>query len=438
MSHLFRNIVRFIRALRRLGVPVDPNQARALVAALETIGLERRGDVKAAARAVLITRREHLALFDRAFDLFWDEVLMGMGSTEGSTKTPDPGELVQPSLDRPGSVSAGSPESARPDAASEDGPEALLAESDSDAGAPDGTENADEEDADGDRPWMRVKYSAHERLRRKDFARLTDEERRRITALIALRPWKPPMRRARRRRPGGPHRRDLDLRRTWRRALRHGGEPISLAWHTRKVKPRPLVVLCDVSGSMEPYSRLLLKFAYALGADGTPFEVFAFGTRLTRITRALDARDADAALSRVSDLVRDFDGGTRIGDALRRFNVDWGRRVLRRGPIVLVISDGWDRGDVDLLEREVAQLHRSCYRLLWLNPLLGSPGYEPLTPGIRAVLRHVDEFLPAHDLASLEQLGALLEDLTRRTGRVKVEPAGDGRPPILDSPREKA
>ena len=425
MSHLFRNIVRFIRALRRLGVPVDPNQARALVAALETIGLERRADVKAAARAVLITRHEHLALFDRAFDLFWDDARPGDGAPGQPVESPEPGELVQPSLEEPAPAAAVRPDRAAGRAAEQD---AGVGTKEPDAG--------DEESSE--RAWTRAEYSARELLRRKDFARLTDEERRRIAALIARRPWRPPTRRARRRRPGGPHRHDLDLRRTWRRALRHGGEPVSLAWRTRKVKPRPLVVLCDVSGSMEPYSRLLLKFAYALGADGTPVEVFAFGTRLTRITRALDARDADAALSRVSDLVHDFDGGTRIGDALRRFNVDWGRRVLRRGAIVLVISDGWDRGDVDLLEREVARLHRSCHRLLWLNPLLGSPGYEPLTPGIRAILRHVDEFLPIHDLASLEQLGALLEDLTRRTGRVKVEPTGDGRSSILDSSREHA
>ncbi len=204
------------------------------------------------------------------------------------------------------------------------------------------------------------------------------------------------------------------------------------------MKPRPLVVLCDVSGSMEPYSRLLLQFVYALGAKDAPVEAFAFGTRLTRITRALSTRDVDAALRRVTDLVLDFDGGTRIGDALRRFNVDWSRRVLRRGAIVLVISDGWDRGDLELLEREVARLHRSCHRLLWLNPLLGSPGYEPVTPGIRAILRHVDDFLPVHDLASLEQLGELLEDLTRRTRRVNLEPTVEDRPSNLDSLRENA
>lgn len=422
MNHLFLNIVRFIRALRRLGVPVDPNQARALVAALETIGLERRSDVKAAARAVLVTRREHLVLFDRAFDLFWSEGRTGGGSPDEAGEAPDLGELVQRALERPAPTPT-----VRPSAAGRDG-EALDELAD----------EADEERESPDRAPMRAEYSARERLRRKDFARLTEEERRRVEALIARHPWRPPTRRARRQRQGGPHPHRLDLRRTWRRALRHGGEPISLAWRTRKVKPRPLVVLCDVSGSMEPYSRLLLQFVYALGAKDAPVEAFAFGTRLTRITRALSTRDVDAALRRVTDLVLDFDGGTRIGDALRRFNVDWSRRVLRRGAIVLVISDGWDRGDLELLEREVARLHRSCHRLLWLNPLLGSPGYEPLTPGIRAILRHVDDFLPVHDLASLEQLGELLEDLTRRTRRVNLDPTGENRPQILDSLRENA
>lgn len=429
MSHFFLNIVRFIRALRRLGVPVDPNQARALVAALETIGLDRRDDVKAAARSVLVTRREHLELFDRAFDLFLSEAWTAGAEPDRAAEAPELGRLVQRDVERPEPVPTLRSAGAGRDADGEmRHPDAMLP-----------LEAEDEEPDDEELPErtvVRAEYSARERLRQKDFARLTDQERRRVEALIARHPWRPPTRRARRHRPGGPHRRHLDLRRTWRRALRHGGEPMSLAWRARKVKPRPLVVLCDVSGSMEPYSRLLLQFVYALGADDSPVEAFAFGTRLTRITRALETRDPDAALARVAEMVVDFDGGTRIGEALRAFNVDWGRRVLRRGAIVLVISDGWDRGDIDLLEREVARLHRSCHRLLWLNPLLGSPGYEPLTPGIRAILRHVDDFLPVHDLSSLEQLGELLEDLTRRTRRVNLDPTGERRPSTFNSLRE--
>lgn len=434
MSHLFLNIVRFIRALRRLGVPVDPNQTRALVAALETIGLDRRDDVKAAARSVLVTRREHLELFDRAFDLFWSEARTTGAEADGAAEATELGMLAQRGVERPEPAPTLRSARAGRDADGEMRHPDVMLPGEAEDEAPDDEEPDDEERPE--RTPARAEYSARERLRQKDFARLTDEERRRVEALIARRPWHPPTRRARRHRPGGPHRHHLDLRRTWRRALRHGGEPMSLAWRTRKVKPRPLVVLCDVSGSMEPYSRLLLQFVYALGADAAPVETFAFGTRLTRITRALETRDPDAALARVAEMVVDFDGGTRIGEALRAFNVEWGRRVLRRGAIVLVISDGWDRGDVDLLEREVARLHRSCHRLLWLNPLLGSPGYEPLTPGIRAILRHVDDFLPVHDLASLEQLGELLEDLTHRSRRVNLEPAGEGRPSTFNPLRE--
>jgi uncharacterized protein with von Willebrand factor type A (vWA) domain len=183
----------------------------------------------------------------------------------------------------------------------------------------------------------------------------------------------------------------------------------------RKIRTRPLVVICDISGSMDRYARLLLRFVHALGQGLENTEVFVFGTRLTRITRELRRRDVDTALNQVVASVDDWSGGTRIGEAIKTFNFKWSRRVLRSGATVVVISDGWDRGDPDLLGREMARLQRSCRRLVWLNPLLGAPGYQPLTQGMRAALPYIDEFLPIHNLQSLEALADLL-------GRVEDQP----------------
>lgn len=182
----------------------------------------------------------------------------------------------------------------------------------------------------------------------------------------------------------------------------------------RRLAPRPLVVLCDVSGSMEPYTRMLLLFVHALARRQRSIEVFVFSTRLTRITRPFVARPIDQALARVHDMVKDWSGGTRIGQALRTFHVLWGRRVLRRGPVVLLISDGWDLGEPELLTAEIARLQRGCSRLIWLNPLIGSPGYAPLTRGMRAALPHVDDFLSVRNMAGVEALAARLEALPVR------------------------
>ena len=189
---------------------------------------------------------------------------------------------------------------------------------------------------------------------------------------------------------------------------------MQLASRTHKLRPRPLVVLCDISGSMERYSRLLLQFVYSMTAGLRDVESFVFGTRLTRITRLLRNRDIDEAITDVGRQVLDWGGGTRIGEALKEFNFNWGRRVLGHGAIVLLISDGWDRGEPELIGRETARLHRTCHRLIWLNPLLGHEGYQPLTRGLQAALPHVDDFLPVHNLHSLEQLGKVLADIAQR------------------------
>ena len=246
------------------------------------------------------------------------------------------------------------------------------------------------------------------------YAMLHADPTRRTTGLYTMGPLA--QYRARRRAPT-PRRHALDMRRTLRQNLRYGCEPLTLAWRGPKLKRRPLVVICDVSGSMEHYSRLLLKFVYVLGNCLDKVEAFVFSTRLTRITRQFQCGDVDASLDQVAASIQDWGGGTRLGEALKTFNCDWGRRLLSRGAVVLLVSDGLDRGDIDLLEREIQRLQLCCLRLIWLNPLLGSTDYRPLARGMRAALPYVDDFLPVHNLASLEHLGRVLERLGGHPGR---------------------
>jgi uncharacterized protein with von Willebrand factor type A (vWA) domain len=220
------------------------------------------------------------------------------------------------------------------------------------------------------------------------------------------------LRRSRRRRPvrratSGAR---PDLRRTVRHALRAGGEPIRRGWREPATRPRRIVLLCDVSGSMDPYARALLRFVHAAVVGRARVEAFAIGTRLTRLTRELSTRDPDEALERASDAVDDFSGGTRLGEGLRAFNDTWGLRGLARGATVVILSDGWDRGDPAILGEQMARLRRVAHRLVWVNPLKASDGYAPLAQGMAAALPYVDEFVEGHSLASLE---ALVEVLSR-------------------------
>jgi uncharacterized protein with von Willebrand factor type A (vWA) domain len=193
--------------------------------------------------------------------------------------------------------------------------------------------------------------------------------------------------------------------------MKHGGELIAIPRRERRIAPRPLVLIADVSGSMEPYTRMLLLFAQALTDRAGRIEVFVFSTRLTRVTRQFSGPRPEIALARVRDAVHDWSGGTRMGAALHQFSGQWARRVMRRSPVVLLISDGWDLGDPALLGREMARLQRTSFRLIWLNPLIGSPGYEPLTRGVRAALPFVDDFLSIRDMSSLEALSRHLNAL---------------------------
>ena len=399
-SRLLANLLTLGQDLRAAGLPLGSGQVMSLVSAMAAIDPRKREDVYWATRATLVTRPEQIPLFDAEFARFWrrltnaapipTETFLGTDEQE-SIPLPD---AARRRAQQRETAAEGPPDRER----------VLLAIEGTDDETPGETQDLEAPPEDV------LVFSAREALRKKDFAQFTADELREARQIISGMTWRLGTRRTRRREAAS--RGDLiDYRRTLRRALRHGGVPLDLRHRRQKERMRPLVLVCDISGSMDRYSRLLLRFVHALehGLDAT--EVFVFGTRLTRITRELRKRDVDRAVADVVDSVDDWSGGTRIGEALKAFNYRWSRRVLRSGATVVIISDGWDRGDPNLLAGEMARLQRSCRRLIWLNPLLGAPGYQPLTQGIRAALPYVDHFLPVHNLRSLEALARLLGDV---------------------------
>lgn len=369
-GNFLHNTLVFGRVLLELGLPVDPAGMQAAVSALDHIEVANKSDVYYTLRAVLLNDHRDYPLFDRAFNAFW--------------KKHNKKWLALTLPPRP----SGSP--ASNGRGSEDG-EALL---------------------------MNVSYSPDRALRHKDFAQLTTDEVKLIQQYIHNLSWSPPHKHTRRWQPRGTDR--IDFRRTFRYNLRSGGELVAWRHKRPKAKPRPVVVLVDVSGSMEPYTRILLHFIYAVTAGlPAPVESFLFSTALTRVTRHLQTRQVAQAMQAVNQSVANWSGGTRIGEALRAFNQTWGRRVSSRNAVVLLVSDGWDRGDPEIVQREIARLRRGSHRLIWLNPLLGSPDYQPLTRGMQAALPHIDEFLPMHNLASLQ---ALIQSLSLSSAQATPHP----------------
>jgi uncharacterized protein len=338
--------------------------------ALAAVDCSSRGDARAAMRAALCSRREDLERFDRAFlAVFADDDRTGVEHPLGEL-----GEIERPAP----------PHAAIP------GTRAHSAEPDPLA-VPAG--------------WSDV-----ELLRTKDFASYSDAEMATARVLIARLARRAPMRLSRRTRPVRRRGHTPDLRRVLRASMRTSGEPVSRYWRAPSARPRPVALVCDVSGSMEPYARMLLQYLHACVAARRRVEAFAFGTRLTRITNELSGRDHDRALERAGAAVNDFAGGTRIGVALAELNRTHGRR-LGRGAVIVILSDGWDRGDPALLGTEMARLRRTAHRLVWLNPLAAHPDYEPLTRGMRAAVPHTDELLAGNSLQSLEELAAILEEM---------------------------
>jgi uncharacterized protein with von Willebrand factor type A (vWA) domain len=367
------HVVTFGRVLREAGVEVGPGRIADALAGLDAVDLTSRDDVYWTLRQTLVSRHGELDVFDRAFAAWFLRAPV----------VPAWRGLPPPVVRR----------------------QERLAKASSDPG------RGDDPQHDGDP--LELGASVHEILRDKDFAAMTPEEFARARRLIQTVAQTRPLRRSRRlcRDDAGDR---LDFRRLVRRSLRTGGEPLDRCFRARKVVPRKLVVLCDVSGSMEAYTRALLLFLHAAVGAGRGVEAFAFGTRLTRLTADLETRDPEAALERASAKVVDWGSGTRIGASLKDFNDEYGRRALTRGAVVVVVSDGWERQDPEQVGREMARLARQAYAVVWVNPLKGNPEYQPLAGGMRAALPYVDRFLPGHNLSSLEELAAVLARIEHR------------------------
>jgi uncharacterized protein with von Willebrand factor type A (vWA) domain len=374
MPALLNNLLIFGRVLRRAGLDIHIGRLLDVVEALAHVNIASRDDVYHTCRTLLVHRHDDLATFDRVFDAFWR-------AHGGSFTTRD----RRPRDDRP---------------------EQPAASTLHDQGAP----PADEAEIDAAEGAIAT-WSDFSALGRKDFAEFTDNEVALARAALDRLEWSPGEKRTRRWVPGRGSR--VDLRRALHRSVRTGGDVLKLPRRRRRTRVRPIVLICDISGSMERYSRVLLHFAHSLRHRHGRVEAFVFSTELTRITRELRTRGIDQAIAAVSGSVRDWSGGTRIGEALRHLQQRWMRRALNGGPVVLLISDGWDRGDPDVLREQIKRLQRGSHRLIWLNPLIGTVGYSPLTRGMRAALPFVDDFLPARTLNNLADLAIHLNALSR-------------------------
>jgi uncharacterized protein len=376
---LLGSLVGFGRELRRRGLPVGTGRILTFCRAVGALGLAGRDELYWAGRVSLVGRREDLEAYDEAFDAWYRS--LGAG---------EPAMRIDLDLVSTAEVEWDEPP---PD------PEVPL----SSVAAAWRSAEEDEEPEPGEETALRLVASAVEVLRTKSFADLTEEERVRVARLIRDLTVRVPIERTRRTRPAakGP---SFDVRRTLRRSLRTQGEPFDRSWRARRSRARPLVLLLDVSGSMAPYARALLQFGFAAMAAGRRVEVFCFGTRLTRVTRALRTKDPDRAFHDIAREVADWEGGTRIGESLKTLLDGWSQRAALRGAVVVLCSDGLERGDPELLRTQMARLRRHAFRVVWANPLKGSPRYEPLARGMAAALPSVDVFLSGHNLESLEHL----------------------------------
>lgn len=369
---IVRHVVTFGRVLREVGIEVGPGRVADAVRGLGAVELTRQEDVYFTLRQTLVSRHDELELFDRAFVAWFMRGPIAPLVREKDKRRQDESVV------------------------------SLTIASDREAADPD----------PNGRP-LELGASAHELLREQDFAEMTAAEFERARRLLAAIARSRPRRRSRRRTPD-PRGDQLDMRRLIRRSLRCGGDPVDQSWKARKTVPRKLVVLCDVSGSMDSYARALLLFLHAIVGSGSGVEAFGFGTRLTRLTSDLETRDPEAALARATLVAVDWGSGTRIGASLQEFNDVYGRRALSRGAVIVIVSDGWEREDNELVAREMAKLARAAYAVVWVNPLKGDPEYQPLAGGMRAALPFVDRFLPGHNVASLEELASVLEGIERR------------------------
>jgi uncharacterized protein len=382
-------LVAFGRRLRALGLPVGTGRVLTFVRAVGALGFADRGSLYWAGRISMVARRDDLATYDLAFEDWYRslqpetelEIELEL-ATLGDAGTRDEG---------PDDRAAGTATAVEPLARGDD---------------------LDPEPWPGDEAAVGLVASTVEVLRSKAFADLSEEERGDVGASIRALAVSLPEVRARRTRPSTRGDR-VDVRRTLRRSLRTRGEPFERAWRGRRLRGRPLVLLLDVSGSMSPYARALVQFGYAAMAAGRRVEVFCFGTRLTRVTRTLRTRDPDRALREIGRVVADWEGGTRIGESLKTLLDGWSQRGALRGAVVVLCSDGLERGDPEVLRSQMERLRRLAHRIVWVNPLKGSPRYEPLARGMAAAMPSVDVFLSGHNLESLSELSRALADQRR-------------------------
>jgi uncharacterized protein with von Willebrand factor type A (vWA) domain len=381
-----RKLVTFGRILREAGLEVGPGRMQDALLGLAAVDLTNRDDVYWALRCTIVSRRDDIEVFDAAFAAFWERA---------------PRIALQ---QRPIELGVELPEESQKDEMPQSVEAHALGREVRDGEDPE--QGGDEEKEE----TAAAVWSADEQLRDRDFARYGPEELRRARALVARVARAAPRRRSLRRQPS-PSGRTFDPRRTLREAMRTGGVPIERAWREPKLVPRKLVYLVDVSGSMEPYARAMVMFLQAAVRAGRHVEAFTFGTRLTRLTPHLAGRDPDRALANAARAVPDWAGGTRIGENLKAFNDVWGRRGMTRGAIVVIASDGWERGDPTLLAEQMKRLHLAAHRVVWTNPLAGGEGYRPLVAGMQAALPYVDDFLPGHNLRALETLAEVLEEI---------------------------
>jgi uncharacterized protein with von Willebrand factor type A (vWA) domain len=392
-SRLAENVMFFARTLRAAGLPIGPGRVIDALRAIEAVGIGTREDLYWTLHAVFVNRRDQQPLYDQAFHIFWrnPQLLEKMLQT------------MLPSISVP-----------REEA--EKGEEMLRRLAEALAGK--------QSERPGEEPEEKVEFdaamtfSARELLQSMDFDKMTNaemDEAKRMIAAMRL----PIMQLPTRRFFADRHGKRVDIRATLRASLRGGGT-IPLQYKRKRRRHPPLVVLCDISGSMSRYSRMMLHFMHAITNDRDRVHCFLFGTRLNNITRALRQRDVDVALAKVAAKVEDWSGGTRIGGCIAEFNAIWSRRVLGQGAVVLLITDGLDREGAQGLAEEMERLHKSCRRLIWLNPLLRFEGYEPKAQGAQAILPHVDDFRPVHNLESIAELGAVLSRQPTR----RLEAAG--------------
>jgi uncharacterized protein len=378
-------LVRLGRDLRDRDVPVGTGRILTFVHGVAAIGLTDRASLYWTGRTTLVGSRTDLETYDEVFDAWYRSLRPDQDVLEIPVDLPP--DLDEFEMGDDGDATGG------------------------DAGAPAAawqhTNEGEQQAAEADESSLRLIASAMEILRAKSFAYLSEEERQRVHRLIRALIVQVPIERTRRMRASRAGS-TLDVRRTIRRSLRTQGEPFDRQWRARRTRRRPLVLILDVSGSMAPYSRALLQFGYAAMAAGRRVEVFCFGTRLTRVTKVLRTKDPDRAMHEIGRLVADWEGGTRIGESLKTLLDGWSQRAALRGAVVVLCSDGLERGDPELLRRQMARLRRLAYRVVWANPLKGSPRYEPLARGMAAALPSVDVFLSGHNLESLEALAEAL------------------------------